>query len=243
MLPASIGTAIAAIGVGATGVWFALKSRVVPRPSTPPPVVTAPTVHPKSPGVRLPVVPKREDVRMATVTLPNGDVYEVAAEYIGPVKIGEAESIARSMGLDLPSSELVDAIFKQADLRFLPMVRAHDGTPKTMSSAATYEKQAQRIVEAIGGRSYTLLAGTHKDVVRLPSGKPGLYGWNVADDQLDAFKKTAGGIPTHSVRGASGVKVMAGAGRVVQQEFGGHGLDWGDYSQGLRLVRKVNRVG
>jgi len=171
------------------------------------------------------------------VTLPNGDEWEVAPEYIGPVGIGEAADIAKSKGLTLPNAELVDAIFNAADLKIEPPVRSHDGTPRTMSSPATYEAQRLRIEGLVNGRKYRLLAGTHKDVVLLPNGKPGLYGWNVEDGT--GFTKRAG-IPTHAVRGASGAPVKAG--RVIQQEFGGHGLDWKDYSQGLRLVRPVRKV-
>lgn len=164
----------------------------------------------------------------------NGETWLVAPEYIGPVGIGEARAIAASLGLELPSSGLVDAIWRAADLRIDPPVRASDGTPKTMSTPAVFEAQRQRIESIIDGRPFTLLAGTHKDVVTLSNGKPGLYGWNV---EIPAAFTKATGVATHTVRGTSGVKVEGGP--VVQQEFGGHGLDWKDYSQGLRLVRRA----
>lgn len=164
----------------------------------------------------------------------NGETWLVAPEYIGPVGIGEAATLAKSVGCELPSAALVDAIWNAADLHIAPPVRRSDGTPKTMSTPAVFADQQLRIEAAIADRPFTLLAGSHKDVVTLSNGKPGLYGWNV--ENPDAFTK-ATGVPTHTVRGTSGVKVTAGP--VVQQEFGGHGLDWKDYSQGLRLVRKV----
>ncbi len=171
---------------------------------------------------------------LVSVFLPNGEEWLVSREYIAPVGIGEAVEIAKAQGMQLPTAALVDAIFSAADLHIDPPVRASDGTPKTMSTPAVYENQRQRIAVAIAERPFNLIAGTHKDVVILPSGKPGLYGWNV-EDPIAFTRKT--GVPTHTVRGASGVKVEAGP--VVQQEFGGHGLDWKDYSQGVRLVRRA----
>ncbi len=164
----------------------------------------------------------------------NGETWLVAPAYIGPVGIGEAQKIARSLGLELPSAALVDAIWNAADLRVDPPVRSHDGTFRTMSTPAVFEDQQRRIDALVGDRPFTLLAGTHKDVVLLPSGKPGLYGWNVENGP--AFTKRTG-VPTHTVRGANGEKVTAGP--VIQQLFGGHALEHRDYSQGLRLVRRI----
>ena len=187
----------------------------------------------------LPGVHNPSDTTMVDpirITLPNGETWEVSPEYVGPVGIGEAQVIAKRLGLQLPTSELVDAIWNLADVKIEPPIRSHDGTPKTMSSDAVFENQRQRIVELIGGQEYKLLDGTHKNVIQLSNGKPGLYGWNVAVDKAAQFTARTG-VSTHAVRGASGVLVKAG--RVIQQEFGGHGLAWKDYSQGLRLVRKV----
>ena len=104
-----------------------------------------------------------------------------------------------------------------------------------MSTQAVFDDQLARIERLVGGRSFTLLSGPFKDVIMLSNGKPGLYGWNV-EDAAGFTKRT--GIPVRSVRGASGARVLGGAG-VVQQEFGGHGLDWKDYSQGARFVRRI----
>ena len=107
------------------------------------------------------------------------------------------------------------AFWQAADLRLEPHSQVHDGTLKTMNSVALAEKQAQYIHQQIAGRPYNLLAGTHKDVVWIPTAfgkpvnKPGIYGWHKSATDR------------------------------IQQEMWGHSLDWKDYSQGLRLVKRV----
>jgi len=190
-----------------------------------------------SPGTDMPTTAAAASLALPDNMVPielNGEMWMVAREPIGPVGIGEAQQIAHSLGLELPSPALVDAIWNAADLKIEPPVRASDGTPKTMSTPEVFEKQRIRIEELINNRPFTLLAGTHKDVVLMSNKKPGLYGWNV-EDPVGFTKRT--GVPTHAIRGANGEKVTAGP--VVQQIFGGHGLDWKDYSQSVRLVRKV----
>ena len=167
----------------------------------------------------------------------NGETWLVSPSYIGPAGIGAAASLAQSLGLSLPSPGLVDAIWRAADLKLTPPIRNSDGTPKTMSSPAVYEAQRARIEALIAGRPFRLLAGTHKDIVMgdaqsassaggegLKVGKVGLYGWH--------SEVPVPGIKLHA-------PVTGGPGRVIQQPFGGHGLDWEDYSQGLRLVRRA----
>lgn len=140
--------------------------------------------------------------------LHKGAKYQVAPVYLAPVGIAEALQIARLNGCDLPSPELVDAIWEQSDLKLSPLPRKHDGTPRTMSSDEVYLDQHRKIDEQIDGRMFRLLAGTHKDVV-LKDGKVGLYGWHRPD------------------------------GSVIQPFYSGHAPAWKDYSQGLRLCRKV----
>lgn len=137
-----------------------------------------------------------------------GVAWDVAPDYVAPVGITEALLHAEAAGCELPSRELVDAVFAAADLRVEPLPRHHDGTPATMASAEVYADQARRIEAQIAGRPYRLLVGTHKDVI-LYHGKPALYGW-------------------HRPSGA-----------VIQPVFAGHGGWHKDYSQGLRLCRRV----
>ncbi len=113
-----------------------------------------------------------------------GEVWLVSSVYVAPVGIGEALDIARANGCEIPSPGLVDAIWHAADLKLEPLERdGHDGTPRTMASPAVYADQAARILAQINGRSFTLLAGTHKDVVR-SGGKVGLYGWHRTDGRV-----------------------------------------------------------
>lgn len=135
----------------------------------------------------------------------------VAPNYVGPISIGAAEALAHDVGCELPTPELVDAIWRQADLRIESekMVRTdHDFTLATMSSSAIISKQLARMREHIAGRSYSLIAGTFKDVVQ-KEGVVGIYGWHHLD------------------------------GEVIQPFYSKHAKGWIDYSQGLRLVRRA----
>lgn len=140
--------------------------------------------------------------------------WEVAPAQIGPIGIGEAVAMAEALGCELPTIELVNEIWRAADLRIFPTQRSvengllSDWGP-SMFSPATLADQERRIEREIGGRPYKLLAGAFKDVVRDERGRIGLYGWHRPD------------------------------GTVRQDFFPGHGLWWKDYSQGLRLARRV----
>ena len=139
----------------------------------------------------------------------NGEDWDVASDYIAPVAVGDGEIIAKSYGADVPTAGLVDALWRAADLKLDPLPRTSDGTPKTMASQEAFDDQQARINAQIAGRPFTLLAGTHKDIVRAPSGKLGIYGWQKSD------------------------------GSNIQPLSTIHYPGWIDYSQGVRLVRKV----
>lgn len=171
-----------------------------PPPPAPPPVIIDPTSSP-------------DFSSFAEVEL-DGVIWEVAPIYVAPVAIGQARDLVARLGCELPTPALVDAIWKAADMKIdaAKMVYAgHDGTPRTMNSPETHARQAEKLRELVGDRSFgvdwKLLAGAFKDVV-IHNGKIGLYGWHRID------------------------------GRVIQPFFGGHALAWGDYSQGVRAVRK-----
>lgn len=148
-----------------------------------------------------------------------GVTYAVAPRYVGPMSIGEADETAKHHGCELPTPALVDAIWKSADCKLdgRRFVRKHDGTPATMSSPAVMLDQSQRIERAIAEWEASngparLVAGCAKDVVRMPNGKLALYGWHDRE------------------------------GRVIQPAFSGHARAWQDYSQMLRLVRRVEAL-
>lgn len=152
--------------------------------------------------------------RWVQVEADNGN-WLVSPIYIAPVAIGEAQKIADLNGFQLPTPALVDAIWKAADLKLDPNPRMHDGTPKTMNSDEMNISQLAYIKKQIDEKSpnwdFKLLAGSHKDVVKTKDGKLGLYGWQK--------------LPS---------------GKNIQGLFTGHGLDWKDYSQGARLVKKIS---
>ncbi len=150
----------------------------------------------------------------------NGETWLVAPDYIGPIGIGEAADLAKASGMELPSPELVDAIWRQADLKLLPMPR------NNVVSQAVFDDQKRKIQEQIAGRPFSLVAGSFKDVV-IRNNFPQLYGWHVEDGKNV-------GIPLHA-------PVTPGPGRVIQPPSGkAHGLFFKDYSQGLRLVKKAS---
>lgn len=147
----------------------------------------------------------------AEMILDNGDIWHVMRRQIGPVGIGEALQLAQNEGLDLPSIEMIDTIWNIADTKISPMPRSFKKwTAAEMNNPVVIEDQKEKITKALNGLEYILVVGEFKDVVRGPNGKIGLYGWH----QLN--------------------------GKPLQPFFGGHSLDWKDYSQGLRLVKKIN---
>lgn len=145
----------------------------------------------------------------------DGQDYKVSPVYLAPIGIGEALEFAKTHELVVPTPRMVDAIWQASDLKLDPHPQAHDGTLKTMNSRALTDRQNAYINEQIAGRPFELLGGTHKDVVFIDNAfgkavnKPGIYGWHKRD------------------------------GSVIQSPMWGHALSWKDYSQGLRLIRKV----
>lgn len=137
--------------------------------------------------------------------------YLVAPRPIPAVSMEEAVELAKANGCELPTPALVDAIWKAADLKLPPITRTTPNmTEEEMSAPALLADQLRQIEAQIGGRPFTLLAGTHKDVVRGPDGRVGIYGWHRTN-----------GVPIQ--------------GPTVQY---GHTMRYRDYSQGLRLVRR-----
>lgn len=161
------------------------------------------------------------------LTLPNGskETWLVARDYIGPIGINEAKTLAESLGFTLPTPALVDAIWRQADLKLLPMPR------NNVISQAVFDDQKNKIQAQIAGRGFQLLGGSFKDVVNGGRAKPDIYGWHVEDG------KTVPGIPLLN-------PVTPGPGKIIQPFSGGaHDLNspigYKDYSQGLRLVKRA----
>lgn len=171
-----------------------------------------------------------------------GETYMVAPHYIAPIGIGEAARLAKAQGLELPTQGLVDAIYQAADLKLDPLPRGPSSKPPSdynMPTMSPYypvglegnidqlKRIQMQIERASPNRDYKLLGGTHKDVVfdvvpawlnKEKAGKMhlGIYGWHRRD------------------------------GKPIQQLYIDHAdgatpqTDWKDYSQGLRLIKKVS---
>lgn len=187
--------------------------------------VTVPSDKPKGTTIRNSLVPfKNTDVPDLVPVKLGDDTWMVASDYIGPIGINEAANLAKSMGFELPSPALVDAIWRQADLKLLPQPRDN------VISQAVFDDQKRRIQDQIAGRPFTLLGGAFKDVVQV-NGHPEIYGWHVEDG------KTVAGVPLLK-------PVTPGPGKVIQPQSGKRHdspgpIGFKDYSQGLRLVRKA----
>lgn len=135
--------------------------------------------------------------------------YYVAPVYLAPIARCDLDHVLRSWGCELPSRELVDAIWEAADLRLNPWkLTRRPMTWKNACSAEAFEDQRRRVEEQIAGREFTLLAGSHKDFADLGS-RVDLYGWHTLD-----------GVP-------------------IEKGATSHNALYVDYSQGLRLVRRV----
>ncbi len=109
----------------------------------------------------------------------DGEAWDVAASYVAPVGIAEARDLARELGCVLPTCRMAAAIWAAADLKIEPLTRNPADTRQDLPEAAKlaiWADQDRRIQEAIAGRPYTLLGGSHKDVCA-EGGIVGLYGW------------------------------------------------------------------
>ncbi len=145
----------------------------------------------------------------AKLIFDDGQIWEVSRRQIGPIGIGDALKMAESEGVDLPTPNMIDIIWQCADLKISPQVRTFKRwTADEMNDPEVYSDHLAKIEKQISGRDFILLAGAFKDVVRGPDGRIGLYGW-------------------HRLNG-----------KPIQPYFTGHNLQWRDYSQGLRLIKK-----
>lgn len=93
-----------------------------------------------------------------------------------PLTYPEALAIAEEKGWDLPTPDLVDAIWNAADLKLTPLPMTPD---ETMASESVIITHDYLIDQQIGGRKFDLVAGHKKDVVQqqMP-GRVTIYGWH-----------------------------------------------------------------
>lgn len=143
----------------------------------------------------------------AAIICASNDYYSVN-DVRTPVGLTEALRIAEENDAVLPTVEMVDAIYAQADIQLEPITM----TPGSqMSSVAYYEEHDARIdqllPENVEGQ---LIAGHKKDIIRINPDSPrvAIYGWHRdEDDPIQPYSTV-------------------------------HGREYYDYSHGLRLIHR-----
>lgn len=103
------------------------------------------------------------------------DYYKVKGIRI-PMGYTEALEVAKQFDAVLPTKELVDAIWEQADLKLDPITMQPGNQ---MSSVGYYTRHNEMIQTQLEGKDFTLVAGHKKDII--PSQKQGrvtIYGWH-----------------------------------------------------------------
>lgn len=134
-----------------------------------------------------------------------------ADRWLVPLSPGTAQIIADSLGMVLPTSLMVDAIWAQAEVRLEPSPIDPSPEMTTTPVFLGHSRTIDRQHDAAGTKPGPLVAGHKKDVVisaRLAEeqGRVAIYGWHLAD------------------------------GSPIQPLYLGHTDDWVDYSHGVRLV-------
>jgi hypothetical protein len=93
-----------------------------------------------------------------------------------PVDVPKALEIARRFNAQLPTKELVDAIWSAADLKLNPITMPPNAE---MTKLSAFRKHHDLIEKQIAGRSFKLVAGHKKDLLQPQrQGKVTIYGWH-----------------------------------------------------------------
>jgi len=124
-----------------------------------------------------------------------------------PVGMSKALAMAARKNALLPTPDMVDAIWEQADIKLSPITMPPG---PQMTSVAYYERHHAMIEEQLEGIEVEglLIAGHKKDMVQQQvEGKVTIYGWHKRN------------------------------GEPIQPVYSGHHAEYRDYSHGLRLVR------
>lgn len=129
------------------------------------------------------------------------------------IGLTEAWQIADSMGMTLPTAEMVDAIWRAADIKLEPQPLPPTSEMTTPAYFVRHNNIIEDQLRAYGNTSGKLIAGHKKDIVASTVAEGGrddtrvaIYGWH----------RTSGSI--------------------IQPRSRVHGRDYSDYSHGLRLV-------
>lgn len=137
--------------------------------------------------------------------------WQVCPIYVAPVGIGQAVDLAARAGCELPTPALVDAIWRAADLRIDAgaMERTDHDGTPRTMDAAAMHASQAARLAGLVGDRRFRLLAGSHKDVVTHEGRVGLYGWHRSD------------------------------GRVIQPFYARHAASWRDYSQALRLVRRV----
>lgn len=134
-----------------------------------------------------------------------------------PLGYSDALHLADSLGMLLPSVEMVDAIYQQADIKLAPIPMP----PTDEMTTRAYFVRHHNLIEAqLADSGFTdtdligkLIAGHKKDVIAIDrtSDRVGIYGWHLSDST------------------------------VIQPFSTVHNREYFDYSHGIRLIKKLAR--
>lgn len=128
-----------------------------------------------------------------------------------PMGLGAALEVARAFGMMLPTTRIVDAIYRQSAVRLVPQPLPPDKRMRSTATIVRHEELVQSQRAATGAPPDALTAGHKKDLVltnRLwaQPDRVAIYGWHLAD------------------------------GSPIQTLSTVHGARYADYSHGVRLV-------
>lgn len=131
-----------------------------------------------------------------------------------PLGLNAALAVAVRMGFALPTPELVDAIYAQADLRLAPRPLPASDAMRSTPYLLKHESLIRGQLKALGAPRGTFLAGHKKDLVltnrlRERPRRVAIYGWH------------------------------RGEGQPIQPLSTVHGARYADYSHGVRLVSET----
>ena len=126
-----------------------------------------------------------------------------------PVGLTRALEIANERNMILPTPEIVDAIWEQADIRLIPTPLPPTNEMTKMSYFRRHDAIIEQQLGSYDTRGLKLIAGHKKDIVSINpnSRKVAIYGWH-----------RSSGKPIQPYNARS------------------HGREYRDYSHGLRLV-------
>ncbi len=130
--------------------------------------------------------------------------------------LSDTASVLRSLGFMLPTTRMVDTIYRQAQLRLDPITRTPD---RTMTTLPVFENASAEARREIAGRNQLLTAGHMKDLVL-----------------TNRISNVSGRVAIYGLQRRSN-------GRPIQPLSTVHGASYHDYSHGIRGISQTAFVG